>query len=67
MYGYRRDTLLKIGTLPQSTLERVEKLEQLNWLFHGLTIHAVETEYNSLGIDTPADLAMLEKLLSPSE
>lgn len=63
MYAYRRDVLKRIGNLPQSDLERTEKLEQLNWLYHGYQIHALETEYESLGIDTPEDLAMLEKML----
>lgn len=66
MYAYRRDVLRKIGNLPQSDLERMEKLEQLNWLYHGFAIHAIETEYESMGIDTPEDLALLERMLELS-
>lgn len=66
MYAYRRDVLKRIGQLPQSDVERMEKLEQLNWLYHGYAVHAVETEYESIGIDTPEDLALLEKMLELS-
>ncbi|HLF64522.1 MAG TPA: 3-deoxy-manno-octulosonate cytidylyltransferase [Saprospiraceae bacterium] len=66
MYAYRREVLKRIGILPQSDLERTEKLEQLNWLYHGYPIHAIETEFESLGIDTPEDLALLEKMLELS-
>jgi 3-deoxy-manno-octulosonate cytidylyltransferase (CMP-KDO synthetase) len=66
MYAYRRDTLKRIGVLPQSALEKSEKLEQLNWLHHGYAVHAVETEFDSLGIDTPEDLMLLEKMLELS-
>ncbi len=66
MYAYRRDMLKRIGSLPQSDLERTEKLEQLNWLYHGIPIHATETEFESIGIDTPDDLALLERILELS-
>jgi 3-deoxy-manno-octulosonate cytidylyltransferase (CMP-KDO synthetase) len=66
MYAYRRDTLKRIGVLPQSALEKSEKLEQLNWLHHGYAVHAVETEFDSLGLDTPEDLMLLEKMLELS-
>jgi 3-deoxy-manno-octulosonate cytidylyltransferase (CMP-KDO synthetase) len=39
-------------------------LEQLNWLFHGFDIYTLETEAESIGIDTPEDVALLEHLLS---
>jgi 3-deoxy-manno-octulosonate cytidylyltransferase (CMP-KDO synthetase) len=64
MYAYRTEALRKLGTLGTSDLERTEKLEQLNWLYHGFAIYAMETEYESLGVDTPADVELLEKLLS---
>ena len=63
MYAYRRDVLRRLGNLPQSELEKAEKLEQLNWLYHGYQVYAMETEYESLGIDTPEDLAALERML----
>ena len=66
MYAYRAGVLRKLGGLSQSDLERTEKLEQLNWLFHGFAIHATETTYTSIGVDTPEDLEQLEKLLAQS-
>jgi 3-deoxy-manno-octulosonate cytidylyltransferase (CMP-KDO synthetase) len=66
MYAYRRDMLKRIGTLPPSDLEQAERLEQLNWIYHGFPVYAKETEYDSIGIDTPEDLALLEKLLELS-
>jgi 3-deoxy-manno-octulosonate cytidylyltransferase (CMP-KDO synthetase) len=66
MYAYRGDVLQQISGLPESPLERAEKLEQLNWLYHGMRIYGVETELESMGVDTPDDLARLEQILSPS-
>jgi 3-deoxy-manno-octulosonate cytidylyltransferase (CMP-KDO synthetase) len=56
LYGYRRTFLLKFATLPQTPLEKTESLEQLRALEHGYRIHAVETSYDSIGVDTPEDL-----------
>jgi 3-deoxy-manno-octulosonate cytidylyltransferase (CMP-KDO synthetase) len=67
MYAYRADALRKLGALRTSELERAEKLEQLNWLYHGFSVYATETEYESIGVDTPADLELLEKLLNLSQ
>jgi 3-deoxy-manno-octulosonate cytidylyltransferase (CMP-KDO synthetase) len=56
LYAYRRDFLLRLATLPQTALERAESLEQLRALEHGHRIRAVETPYDSIGVDTPEDL-----------
>jgi 3-deoxy-manno-octulosonate cytidylyltransferase (CMP-KDO synthetase) len=56
LYVYRRDFLLAYPALPQGPLERAERLEQLRALENGYAIRVVETEYESLGVDTPADL-----------
>lgn len=56
LYVYRRDFLLGYPALPQGPLERAERLEQLRALENGYAIRVVETEYESLGVDTPADL-----------
>ena len=56
LYAYRRDVLLRLAALPQSALERAESLEQLRALEHGIRIRAVETQYDSIGVDTPDDL-----------
>lgn len=56
MYAYRTDMLKKISTLPPSSLERAETLEQLRWLENGLKIKVAETTSETIGIDTPEDL-----------
>ena len=56
LYAYRRDFLLRLATLPQTALERAESLEQLRALEHGHRIRAVETQFDSIGVDTPEDL-----------
>jgi len=56
LYAYRRDFLLRLATLPQTALEQAESLEQLRALEHGHRIRAVETQHDSIGVDTPEDL-----------
>jgi len=63
LYAYRREFLLKFITLPQTPLEIVEGLEQLRALEHGYVIHVVETQCESIGVDTPADLEQILRLL----
>ena len=55
LYVYRRDFLLNYSDLPVGPLEKAEKLEQLRALENGHKIRVVETEYESLGVDTPED------------
>lgn len=57
IYAYRRDFLLELTALPPSSLEQLEKLEQLRALEHGAAIQLAEVEHRSVGIDTPADYA----------
>jgi 3-deoxy-manno-octulosonate cytidylyltransferase (CMP-KDO synthetase) len=66
LYVYRRDFLLKYPELPVGPLERAEKLEQLRALENGYRIRVVETEYESRGVDTPEDLAAVERLMQQS-
>jgi 3-deoxy-manno-octulosonate cytidylyltransferase (CMP-KDO synthetase) len=61
LYGYRRTFLLKFATLPQMPLERAESLEQLRALEHGYRIHTVETQHDSIGVDTPEDLERVRR------
>jgi len=61
LYAYRRDFLLRLASLPQTALEQAESLEQLRALEHGFRIRAVETEYDSIGVDTPEDLEHVRK------
>lgn len=56
LYVYRRDFLLKFASMPPTFLEISEKLEQLRALENGIRIRVVETEFESLGVDTPDDL-----------
>lgn len=64
LYAYRRDVLREITSLPQSSLEIAESLEQLRWLQNGYKIKVGITDIETIGIDTPEDLAAAEKLLS---
>ncbi len=67
LYVYRRDFLLAYSDLPVGPLEQSERLEQLRALENGFRIRVVETEYESLGVDTPEDwhrvAALYEKLM----
>jgi 3-deoxy-manno-octulosonate cytidylyltransferase (CMP-KDO synthetase) len=64
LYAYRRSTLLVLANLEPTPLERAESLEQLRALEHGIRIKAVETEYDSIGVDTPQDLEQVRRLLA---
>ena len=63
IYGYRRETLLQLVKFPVSPLERAEKLEQLRALENGIEIAVVRVDFDSVGVDAPADVARVEKLL----
>lgn len=56
MYAYRSDILEEITKLHPSSLEKAESLEQLRWLENGFKIRVAETEFETIGIDTPEDL-----------
>jgi 3-deoxy-manno-octulosonate cytidylyltransferase (CMP-KDO synthetase) len=62
LYVYRRNFLLRYSDLPIGPLEEAERLEQLRALENGFKIRVVETEYESLGVDTPEDLARVTEL-----
>jgi 3-deoxy-manno-octulosonate cytidylyltransferase (CMP-KDO synthetase) len=64
IYAYRKPALDRFVTLPESSLERAERLEQLRFLENGIPIYAAETPHDSIGVDTEEDLARVEKLLS---
>jgi 3-deoxy-manno-octulosonate cytidylyltransferase (CMP-KDO synthetase) len=66
LYVYRRDFLLGYSALPVGPLEQAERLEQLRALENGHQIRVVETEYESLGVDTPDDLARVSRLFEAS-
>jgi 3-deoxy-manno-octulosonate cytidylyltransferase (CMP-KDO synthetase) len=63
LYVYRRETLLRLAALAPTPLEERERLEQLRALEHGIRIKVVETEHESFGVDTPADLERMRELM----
>ena len=66
LYVYRRTFLLGYSDLAVGPLETAERLEQLRALENGYKIRVVPTEYESLGVDTPADLARVTELFDRS-
>jgi len=56
VYAYKKNALITFTKLPQSQLEKIEKLEQLRYLENGIKIKMAETDYKNIAIDTPEDL-----------
>ncbi len=63
LYAYTRDALKRFHSLPMSSLESVEKLEQLRFLQNGIPIQVMETPHDTIGVDTEADLQSAAALL----
>jgi 3-deoxy-manno-octulosonate cytidylyltransferase (CMP-KDO synthetase) len=63
IYGYWRETLLRLVKFPVSPLEKVEKLEQLRALENGIQIAVVKVDYDSVGVDVPEDVKRVENLI----
>ena len=63
LYAYRTEVLKEITQLPQSSLELAESLEQLRWIQNGYRIKVGITNIETVGIDTPEDLAKAELIL----
>ena len=63
LYAFRTEVLRAVTALPPSTLERAESLEQLRWLENGYRIGVAVTDCETVGIDTPEDLAKAERFL----
>ena len=63
LYAFRSAVLGKVTSLEQAPLEIAESLEQLRWLSAGYTIKVGKTNVETIGIDTPEDLAAAEKFL----
>ena len=64
IYAYRKAVLDQFVSLPESSLERAERLEQLRFLENGIPIFVAETAFDSIGVDTEEDLARVVKLLT---
>lgn len=63
IYGYSRAALEAYAKFGACALEKCEMLEQLRFISNGMKFEVVETQYESIGIDTPADLAAAEEFL----
>jgi 3-deoxy-manno-octulosonate cytidylyltransferase (CMP-KDO synthetase) len=63
LYAYRKTALEKFVTLPESSLEKSERLEQLRFLENGISIYVGETPFDSVGVDTEEDLQRVIEIL----
>ena len=63
LYAYRKPALDRFVTLPESSLEKSERLEQLRFLENGIPIFCAETPYDSVGVDTEEDLQRAIEIL----
>lgn len=64
IYGYKRDALFKMTSLPQSPLEKTESLEQLRALENGMKIKTSVVNFVPVGIDTKEDLEKFKEIVS---
>lgn len=64
LYAYRKTALQRFPTLPASTLEHTERLEQLRFLENGVSLYVEPTPYDTIGVDTEEDLRLVESLLA---
>jgi 3-deoxy-manno-octulosonate cytidylyltransferase (CMP-KDO synthetase) len=65
LYAYRKAALDRFVELPESRLERSERLEQLRFLENGILIYVGETPYDTIGVDTEVDLQRVEGIMLP--
>jgi 3-deoxy-manno-octulosonate cytidylyltransferase (CMP-KDO synthetase) len=62
LYAYRADILPDLSALKPTSLELAESLEQLRWIQNGIQIKAMETQFETIGIDSPEDLEKIQKM-----
>jgi len=67
IYAYRKDFLLEITSMPQSRLEKIEKLEQLRAIEYGFDILVGKVKHTCDGIDTPDQYAEFVRRYKKSE
>jgi 3-deoxy-manno-octulosonate cytidylyltransferase (CMP-KDO synthetase) len=63
LYAYRKSALQRFPTLPPSTLEHIERLEQLRFLENNIALYVEPTEFDTIGVDTEEDLKQVEAIL----
>ena len=63
LYAYRKAALERFPTLPASTLEQSERLEQLRFLENGISLYVEPTDFDTIGVDTEDDLSRVEAIL----
>lgn len=66
VYAFRREALARFARLPRSPLEIAERLEQLRALENGMKIGVVETKRATVGVDVPADIKIVERVVQVS-
>jgi len=64
LYGFQKQALLQFASLPETDLERMEGLEQLRALAHGMTIQVLDAASDSVAVDVPEDVARAEAALA---
>ena len=64
LYAYRKAALDQFVSLPESSLEKSERLEQLRFLENGISIFVGETPYDSVGVDTEEDLQRVTAMMA---
>ena len=62
-YAYRKPALDRFVSLPEASLEKSERLEQLRFLENGIPIYVGETPYDTIGVDTEEDARRVEEIL----
>jgi 3-deoxy-manno-octulosonate cytidylyltransferase (CMP-KDO synthetase) len=65
LYAYRKSALDRFVSVPESSLEKTERLEQLRFLENGISIYVGETPHDSIGVDTEEDLRRVIEMLKP--
>ena len=63
VYAFRRETLLRLTKLPITSLEVLESLEQLRWIYHGFKVRVIETGIETPNIDVPEDIDKVLRLI----
>ena len=67
LYAFRADVLNRLAQLPPSPLEIAESLEQNRWIENGYYIRVIQTQDDSIAVDTPEDLAKAESIMQKSQ